>query len=78
MSSYISYHIDKATRFLIKEKDGYETVITDLGGNHDLTKTYIELALKIWDPQELGHSDLLEKEKAKGFTTWEYFLNQAI
>jgi hypothetical protein len=78
MSSYTSYSIDKTTRYLIIDKDGNERVITDLGGNHDLIKIYIDLALKIWKPEEIGFSDLIEKEKDKGFTSWEFFLKQAI
>ena len=71
-----TYSIDKATRFLIEGKDGNERVITDLGGNHDLTRIYIRLALQIWEPNQIGFSDLIEKEKTKGFKTWEYFLEQ--
>lgn len=78
MSSYTSYSIDKTTRYLIIDKDGNERVITDLGGNHDLIKIYIDLALKIWKPEEIGFSDLIEKEKNKGFTSWEFFLKQHI
>ena len=78
MSSYTSYSIDKTTRYLIIDKDGNERVITDLGGNHDLIKIYIDLALKIWKPEEIGFSDLIEKEKDKGFTSWEFFLKQHI
>ena len=76
MSSYTSYSIDETTRFLIEDKDGNEKVITDLGGNHDLTRTYIRLALQIWKPEQIGFSDLIEKEKNKGFKTWEFFLEQ--
>ena len=76
MSSYTSYSIDETTRFLIEDKDGNERVITDLGGNHDLTRTYIRLALQIWKPEQIGFSDLIEKEKNKGFKTWEYFLEE--
>ena len=78
MSSYTSYSIDKTTRYLIIDKDGNERVITDLGGSHDLIKIYIDLALKIWKPEEIGFSDLIEKEKNKGFTAWEFFLKQHI
>ena len=63
MSSYTSYSIDETTRFLIEDKDGNERVITDLGGNHDLTRTYIRLALQIWKPEQIGFSDLIEKHK---------------
>ncbi len=76
MSSYTSYSIDETTRFLIEDKDGNERVITDLGGNHDLTRTYIRLALQIWKPEQIGFSDLIEKEKNKGFKTWEFYLEQ--
>ena len=44
----------------------------------NLIKIYIDLALKIWKPEEIGFSDLIEKEKDKGFTSWEFFLKQAI
>ena len=74
MSSYTSYSIDETTRFLIEDKDGNERVITDLGGNHDLTRTYIRLALQIWKPEQIGFSDLIEKEKNKGHTAWKKFL----
>jgi len=77
MSSYTSYSIDKTTRFLIKEVDGNESVITDLGGNHDLIKIYIRLALEIWEPNTVGFSDLIEKEKNKGHHSWKFFLEQA-
>ena len=70
------YSIDETTRFLIEDKDGNERVITDLGGNHDLTRTYIRLALQIWKPEQIGFSDLIEKEKNKGFKTWEFYLEQ--
>jgi hypothetical protein len=73
-----TYHIDQATRFLINDKGDHEIVIHDLGGNHDLIKIYIDLALKIWKPKEIGFSDLIEKEKDKGFTSWKFFLKQAI
>ena len=72
-----TYYIDRATRFLINDKGDHEIVITDLGGNHDLTKIYIDLALKIWKPENIGFSDLIEKEKEKGFTSWYFFLKQA-
>jgi len=83
MSSITTYSIDKDTRFLIKEVE-YDTdtvwtettVIEDLGGSYDLTEIYIKLALQIWKPEEIGFSDLIEKEKNKGFTTWEFFLKQ--
>ena len=92
MSIVTSYHIDQATGFLVKEvrevtdevrypTDSIwteETVYEDLGGNHDLTKIYIDLALRLWKPEEIGFSDLIEKEKDKGFTSWELFLKQAI
>ena len=55
-----------------------KTVIEDLGGNHDLTRIYINLAVQIWEPEEIGFSDLIEKEKNKGFTTWEFFLKQHV
>ena len=83
MSSITTYSIDKATRFLIKkvEHDAdtvwtEETVIEDLGGNHDLTRIYINLAVQMWNPENIGFYDLIEKEKNKGFTTWEFFLKQ--
>ena len=85
MSSITTYSIDKATRFLIKEVEydtdtvwTEKTVIEDLGGNHELTEIYIKLAVQIWKPEEIGFSDLIEKEKNKGFTTWEFFLKQHI
>ena len=55
-----------------------KTVIEDLGGNHDLTRIYIKLALQIWKPEDIGFSDLIEKEKNKGFTAWEFFLKEHI
>ena len=83
MSSITTYSIDKDTRFLLKEVE-YDTdtvwtettVIEDLGGSYDLTEIYIKLALEIWKPEEIGFSDLIEKEKNKGFTTWEFYLEQ--
>ena len=78
MSISLTYRIDPATRFLIEDKDGIETVITDLGGDHELTKIYIGLALDLWAPQHIGFSDLIEKEKNKGLIAWEYFLKQQI
>jgi len=83
MSSITTYSIDKDTRFLIKEVE-YDTdtvwtettVIEDLGGSYDLTEIYIQLALEIWKPEEIGFSDLIEKEKNKGFTIWEFYLKQ--
>ena len=85
MSSITTYSIDKDTRFLIKEVE-YDTdtvwtettVIEDLGGSYDLTEIYIKLALQIWKPEEIGFSDLIEKEKNKGFTAWEFFLKQHV
>ncbi len=73
-----TYHIDQTTRFLVNTKNGYEIVIHDLGGSHDLTKIYIDLALKLWKPEEIGFSDLIEKERNKGFTSWEGILKLAI
>ena len=52
-----TYHIDQTTRFLVKNKGEYEIVIHDLGGKHDLIKIYIDLALEIWKPEEIGFSD---------------------
>ena len=85
MSSITTYSIDKATRFLIKEVEydadtvwTEKTVIEDLGGNHDLTRIYINLAVQIWKPEEIGFSDLIEKGKNKGFTAWEFFLKQHV
>ena len=63
MSSYTSYSIDETTRFLVEDKDGNERVITDLGGNHDLTRTYIRLALQIWKPEQIGKA-------SHGFCFW--------
>lgn len=79
MSSYSSYYIDKATRFLIHETDNTETVITDLKGSHELTKIYCDLAVKMWTPDtwKIGVDDLLEKEKLKGFVSWKTFLKKA-
>ena len=81
MSSITSYSIDKDTRFLIKEVE-YDTdtvwtettVIEDLGGSYDLTEIYIKLALQIWEPEQIGFSDLIEKEKNKGLTARKDFL----
>ena len=71
------YKIDTNTRFFIKNPNTpNEIIITDLGGNHDLTRTYIKLAQKIWDKSQIGMSDLIEKEKNKGFKTWEFYLEQ--
>lgn len=71
------YKIDTNTRFLIKNPNTpNEIIITDLGGNHDLTRTYIKLALKIWDKSQIGMSDLIEKEANKGFQTWKSILTQ--
>lgn len=78
MSISLTYRIDPATRFLIEDKDGVETVITDLRGSHHLTKIYLRLALDLWAPQHIGFSDLIEKEKDKGFKSWEYFLKELI
>ena len=83
MSSITTYSIDKETRFLIKEVE-YDTetvwtettVIEDLGGSYDLIDIYIKLALQIWEPEQIGFSDLIEKEKNKGFKTWEFYLEQ--
>ena len=83
MSSITTYSIDKDTRFLIKEVE-YDTdtvwtettVIEDLGGSYDLIDIYIKLALQIWKPEEIGFSDLIEKEKNKGLTIWEFYLKQ--
>ena len=77
MSTYTSHSIDKTTRFLIEDKDGNERVITALGGNHDLIKIYIQLALEIWEPDTIGFSDLIEKEKNKGRHSWEFYLKEA-
>ena len=92
MSIVTSYHIDQATRFLVKEVREVTdevryptdsiwtetTVYEDLGGSHDLTKIYIDLALRLWKPEEIGFSDLIEKERNKGFTSWEGILKLAI